>query len=103
MSDLLSQPARFKVSTPDGLTLAAARHGSASGPEILLVHEERHTRYEMSRRILDLNPAARMSIYQGVAHAPFYERPERFNRELAAFANGRFEEPVTSVVGTAAA
>ena len=50
--------------------------------------EERHTRFEMSHRVLDLNPAARMSTYEGVAHAPFYERPERFNRELAAFAKG---------------
>ena len=50
--------------------------------------EERHTRFEMSHRVLDLNPVAQMSIYQGVAHAPFYERPERFNRELAAFAKG---------------
>ncbi|MBV9878583.1 MAG: alpha/beta hydrolase [Verrucomicrobia bacterium] len=50
--------------------------------------EERHTRFEMSQRVLDLNPVAKMSIYQGVAHAPFYERPERFNRELAAFAKG---------------
>jgi non-heme chloroperoxidase len=50
--------------------------------------EERHTRFEMSHRVIDLNPSARMSIYEGAAHAPFYERPERFNRELAAFAKG---------------
>ncbi|MBV8101424.1 MAG: hypothetical protein JOZ31_19950 [Verrucomicrobia bacterium] len=50
--------------------------------------EERHTRFEMSHRVIDLNPAARMSIYEGAAHAPFHERPERFNRELAAFAKG---------------
>jgi pimeloyl-ACP methyl ester carboxylesterase len=42
----------------------------------------------MSRRLLDLNPAARLSVYEGVGHAPFYERPERFNRELAVFAAG---------------
>jgi non-heme chloroperoxidase len=50
--------------------------------------EERHTRLEMSQRVLHLNPTARMSIFEGTAHAPFYERPERFNRELAAFAEG---------------
>jgi non-heme chloroperoxidase len=62
----------------------------ANTPRLLVTwgDEERHTRFEMSRRVLDLNPAARMSIYEGVAHAPFYERPERFNRELAAFAKG---------------
>jgi pimeloyl-ACP methyl ester carboxylesterase len=62
----------------------------ANVPRLLVTwgDEERHTRFEMSHRVLDLNPAARMSIYEGVAHAPFYERPERFNRELAAFAKG---------------
>ena len=60
----------------------------ASIPKLLVTwgDEERHTRFEMSQRILDLNPLAKMSIYQGAAHAPFYERPERFNRELVAFA-----------------
>jgi len=29
---------------------------------------------------------ASSSFYEGVGHAPFIERPERFNRELAAFA-----------------
>jgi non-heme chloroperoxidase len=62
----------------------------ANVPRLLLTwgDEERHTRFEMSHRVLELNPAARMSIYEGVAHAPFYERPEHFNRELAAFAKG---------------
>ena len=31
-------------------------------------------------------PTARLSWYQGAGHAPFIEDPERFNRELAAFA-----------------
>ena len=48
--------------------------------------EDRHVRREMASRLLDINPAARLSVYEGVAHAPFFERPERFNRELAAFA-----------------
>jgi len=29
---------------------------------------------------------AKMSIYDGAGHSPFYEAPERFNKELAAFA-----------------
>jgi non-heme chloroperoxidase len=59
-------------------------------PELLLSwgDEEQHTRYEMSRRLLDLNPRARMSVYDGAGHAPFYERPARFNRELAEFTAG---------------
>lgn len=40
---------------------------------------------EMSRRLLDLNPRATMSIYEDTGHAPFYEDPSRFNRELASF------------------
>jgi non-heme chloroperoxidase len=31
-------------------------------------------------------PTATGSFYEGVGHAPFLEEPERFNRELAAFA-----------------
>lgn len=48
--------------------------------------EDQHVRREMSSRILKMNPDARLSVYRGAAHAPFYECPERFNRELAAFA-----------------
>ncbi len=33
-----------------------------------------------------LIPHADLSIYPGVGHAPFYEAPDRFNRELGAFA-----------------
>lgn len=60
----------------------------ASLPRVLASwgDEDRHVRREMSSRLLDLNSAARLSVYEGAAHAPFYERPERFNRELAAFA-----------------
>lgn len=62
----------------------------ASIPRLLASwgEEDQHTRGEMSRRLIDLNPAARLSVYEGVGHAPFYERAARFNRELAAFAVG---------------
>jgi pimeloyl-ACP methyl ester carboxylesterase len=30
-------------------------------------------------------PGAKLSIYEGVGHAPFFEDPARFNAELAAF------------------
>src|SRR5262249_4303358 len=29
-------------------------------------------------------PGARLSVYQGIGHAPFFEAPQRFNAELAA-------------------
>lgn len=62
-----------------------------AAPRILATwgDEDRHVKMEMSRRFLDLNPNARLSIYEGTAHAPFYDRPERFNRELLAFAAGQ--------------
>ena len=46
------------------------------------------TTREMSRRILDLNPRARLSVYEESGHAPFYEDHARFNGELAALATG---------------
>jgi len=30
-------------------------------------------------------PGAKLSIYQGVGHSPFFEATARFNAELAAF------------------
>jgi len=30
-------------------------------------------------------PGAKLSVYQGIGHAPFYEDAPRFNSELAAF------------------
>ena len=33
-----------------------------------------------------LIPHAELSMYPDVGHAPFFEEPERFNRELFAFA-----------------
>ena len=36
--------------------------------------------------LLDHLPKSRLSAYDGVGHLPFMEQPERFDRELAAFA-----------------
>src|SRR5215510_8593978 len=30
-------------------------------------------------------PGAKLSVYQGIGHSPFFEDPQRFNAELAAF------------------
>jgi non-heme chloroperoxidase len=69
----------------------------ASIPRLLVScgDKDLHTRFEMSNRILDLSPAARMSIFEGTGHAPFYERPVRFNRELEASAKGRLSSAVS--------
>jgi non-heme chloroperoxidase len=41
----------------------------------------------MTELILGQCSSAKISWYDDVGHAPFLERPERFNRELAQFAN----------------
>jgi non-heme chloroperoxidase len=45
----------------------------------------------MAEHVLATCPTAEASWYKGVGHAPHLEAPERFNRELAAFA--RASEP----------
>lgn len=42
------------------------------------------------RHIADSFPQARLSVYEGVGHAPFLEAPERFNSELFAFADAAY-------------
>jgi hypothetical protein len=41
---------------------------------------------EISRRLLDLNPSARTSVYERSGHAPLYYDHMRLDTELAAFA-----------------
>jgi non-heme chloroperoxidase len=41
---------------------------------------------ELSRWLGTLIPDARLSFYENSGHAPFFEEPDRFNRELEAFA-----------------
>lgn len=40
----------------------------------------------LAKHHAELIPHAELSIYPGVGHAPFYEEPDRFNRELESFA-----------------
>lgn len=47
--------------------------------------KDRHLFPKMANRVLTLNPRAKLSTYPKDGHSPFYESPERFNRELAAF------------------
>jgi non-heme chloroperoxidase len=43
----------------------------------------------MSTRMQGLNQEAQISLYPEAGHAPFYDEPDRFNRELAAFISDR--------------
>ena len=72
----------LKTSTTD-LEPAFATYG---GP-VLLTHgaRDRLVRQAMAERIQSLKPGSRLSVFAESGHSPFYEEPERFGRELAAF------------------
>lgn len=55
---------------------------------VLVTHgsEDRHILPAMAEHILEACPTATASWYDGAAHMPFIEHPERFNTELAEFA-----------------
>jgi len=40
----------------------------------------------MGRHTVGVVPGARLSVYEGIGHAPFWEDAPRFNRELAELA-----------------
>ncbi|GAA2821037.1 alpha/beta hydrolase [Saccharopolyspora taberi] len=40
----------------------------------------------MAERVLGLNPNATLTVYPTAGHAPFWDEPTRFNRELTEFA-----------------
>lgn len=42
---------------------------------------------DYTKALLGQLPSARLSLYDGVGHLPFVEQADRFNRELAAFAD----------------
>jgi non-heme chloroperoxidase len=42
-------------------------------------------RLDMAKYVASLVPNAATSYYEGVGHSPFWEEPQRFNSELAAF------------------
>ena len=48
--------------------------------------KDKLTTPEMSRRVASLTPSARLTIFDTSGHSPFYEEPDRYNAELAAFA-----------------
>jgi non-heme chloroperoxidase len=54
---------------------------------VLVTHgaEDRNAKVGAGRYTASVIPGARLSIYEGVGHAPFYEDAPRFNTELAAF------------------
>jgi pimeloyl-ACP methyl ester carboxylesterase len=54
---------------------------------VLVTHgaEDRNAKLDTSKYTASVIPGAKLSIYDGIGHSPFYEDAARFNRELAAF------------------
>ncbi|MBN8919956.1 MAG: alpha/beta hydrolase, partial [Rhizobiales bacterium] len=54
---------------------------------VLVTHGavDRVSRLARSQHTASQIPGARLSVYEGIGHAPFWEDAPRFNRELAAF------------------
>jgi pimeloyl-ACP methyl ester carboxylesterase len=54
---------------------------------VLVTHgtEDKASRLERSQHTAEQVPGAKLSVYQGIGHAPFWEDAPRFNRELAEF------------------
>jgi non-heme chloroperoxidase len=57
---------------------------------VLVTHgaQDRNSKTGTAEYTAKTIPGAKLSIYQGIGHAPFYEDAVRFNSELAAFVRG---------------
>jgi non-heme chloroperoxidase len=54
---------------------------------VLVTHgaEDRNSKVGTAKYTASVIPGAKLSIYEGIGHSPFYEDAPRFNTELAAF------------------
>jgi pimeloyl-ACP methyl ester carboxylesterase len=54
---------------------------------VLVTHgaEDRNIKLSAAQYTASVIPGAKLSVYEGVGHSPFYEDAARFNAELAAF------------------
>jgi non-heme chloroperoxidase len=54
---------------------------------VLVTHgaEDRNSKVGTAKYTASVIPGAKLSIYEGIGHAPFYEDAPRFNSELATF------------------
>jgi non-heme chloroperoxidase len=54
---------------------------------VLVTHgtEDRNIKLSAAQYTASAIPGAKLSVYEGVGHSPFYEDAPRFNAELAAF------------------
>jgi non-heme chloroperoxidase len=54
---------------------------------VLVTHgaEDRNAKLGAAQYTASVIPGAKLSVYDGIGHAPFYEDAARFNSELTAF------------------
>jgi non-heme chloroperoxidase len=54
---------------------------------VLVTHgsEDKNSNLVAAEYTAKMIPGAKLSVYQGIGHSPFFEDPARFNAELAAF------------------
>jgi len=54
---------------------------------VLVTHgaEDRNAKLDTAKYTASVIPGAKLSVYDGIGHSPFYEDATRFNGELAAF------------------
>jgi non-heme chloroperoxidase len=54
---------------------------------VLVTHgsEDRNAKLTTAQYTASVIPGAKLSVYDGIGHSPFYEDAPRFNTELAAF------------------
>src|SRR5438874_10599497 len=57
---------------------------------VLVTHgdKDRNSRIGTAQYTAKTIPGAKLSVYEGIGHAPFYEDAARFNTELASFVRG---------------
>jgi non-heme chloroperoxidase len=95
--DDLEELLAFNMMVPPYVRRAVATRGTLDNSDLLrsitrpvLVSQgelDRVTRRAAAAHIVGCCPNSDESVYEGVGHSPFMERPERFNAELAAFAD----------------
>jgi pimeloyl-ACP methyl ester carboxylesterase len=93
--DDLEELLAFNMMVPPYVRRAVATRGTLDNSDLLrtitlpvLVTQgeaDRVTRRVAASHIVSCCPNSRESVYRGVGHSPFMERPDRFNDELAAF------------------
>jgi non-heme chloroperoxidase len=73
-----------------GRPLDATENMSKLKLPVLVTHgaEDRNAKVGVAKYTASVIPGARLSIYEGIGHSPFYEDAPRFNTELAEFVRG---------------